>query len=787
MKTSISIKITALILALSFAVPSSYALYPAQPVEAQAGTAAACAAGLLVATGLSVPGWLKEVIGVPDGNGNTGQNLMNSASTYSGAFINCVLKPLAKIMIITLIRNIGSSIVDWVNSGFNGSPSFVTDLQGTLLDAADEAAGTFIEGSELGFLCNDFGFKIRLALALRYSQSFRQRSQCTLTKIGNNIETNGGAGWDNFLQVTTEPQNNEYGAFIIADSELAARMAKASGIQEKTIGFGQGFLSFSTCDDLETQEEANQRYLQDFKADGSSGSGVQVQTTNVNANSFGKYDAQGNQISAGTTDTKTKTVFSNSATPICRKKTIKTPGSVIAGKLNSTFAQGDIQAAVATEIDDVIAATMNQLAQKVITGAKGLLGLSRKRSTTQSYLAKYQNQFYGANGGDTGATSPIEDYQVPSYDAAAALINNDQQAQQIYDSTNVAAGQAVAQQQAQQAAIDGSLNSSGSEQNFALLKTASESSLGAGPASNAVNGIKDGAMSQYNPPAGTGEEPSPWWQVDLGSGKPIKEIRIWKVTSDSDAHTLGTIHVIASDGPNNNVWTSDAITPNATTPNPIVIPVGLTRQFVRIEKQGDLDNQCRLIYDTTYESCYHPLQLAEVEVIGTPTVPTIPGTSFATSTTSTASTPADDGIPAASTLAWMTATAPTTVSASAPLLYELHLTEQKALTVGNGVTIKSYLQRNGSTVPYLSVFSAYDFLFGTQNGGASTYSITPSADGGSFTLTNVTNDNPANYYIFRQTGAKKSGAMAGSYTIKTTVEDSSGTVLKTATASFLVQ
>jgi hypothetical protein len=698
-------------------------------------------------------------------------------------------------MVVALIRNIGSSIVNWVNSGFNGSPTFVTDLGGTLLDAADEAAGTFIEGSELGFLCNDFSFKIRIALALRYSRSFKQQATCSITKIGNNIATNGGNGWDNFLQITTEPQNNEYGAYVIADSELAARMFRATDHQEKTIAFGQGFLSFRTCDAYETPNEAAVRSASDTFNNTNTNPDVNTMFSS-GSNSIGKVDTS---LTAGAPASTlgqdpsvklgTPATFEQTA-PKCKSSSIKTPGSVIAGKLNSTFAQGDIQAAVATEIDDVIAATMNQLSQKVITGAKGLLGLSKKRSTAQSYLTKYQNQLYGQSAPvDTGATSPIEDYQVGNYDAAATLINNDQQVQQIYDSTNNAATQAVAQQQAQQEAINSAFGGSSSEQNFALLKPASESSLGAGPASNAVNGVKDGAMSQYNTPAGTGEEPNPWWQVDLGAGKPIKEIRIWKVTSDSDQHTLGTIHVIASDGANNNVWTSDAITPDATTPNPIVIPVNLTRQFVRIEKEGTLDTQCRIIYDNTYESCYHPLQLAEVEVVGTPSISGIPGTTIATSTTSSVSsnTIQNDGRTATSTLAWITVTTPGTISASNPLDYELHMTEEKALAVGNGVTIRTYLQKNGSAVPYLSVFSSYDFSFGRQGETASTYSINSSADSGSFVLTNVTNSNPSNYYLFKQVGAKKSGAATGSYTIKTTMEDSSGAIVKTATANFIVQ
>lgn len=799
MKKSISIKITALVLALSFVVPSAYALYPAQAnAAAGAGSAVACIVGWATAAGFAIPAFIKEIVGVPDGSGNSGQHMGDTASNNSQSFTSCVLKPLAKIMVVALIRNIGSSIVNWVNSGFDGSPAFLTDFGGTILDTADQAVGTFIEGSELGYLCNNFSFKIRLALAVNYSQSFRQRATCSLTQIGNNLATNGGAGWNNFLEVSTRPQNNEYGAYVIAENEIAQRAFRAVGIQEKEIAVGQGFLNRKVCEDQESPEElAARQHLSSFKTikGDNAAVGVQVTSTKVDLSSFGKYDIYGNQTEAGKTNTDTKTVFTTSEKPVCKKWTVTTPGSVIAGKINSSFAQGDIQAAVAQEIDDVIAATMNQLAQQVITGARGLLGMNRKKTTSQSYLAKYQSQLYGENASQ-GATSPIEDYQVSSYDAAAKLIDNDPQIDKIYESTNAAAEQAISQQQEQQAAIQEAFGGqSSTDQNYALSKPATQSSIGAGPASNATNGIKDGAASQYNAPAGTGEEQYPWWQVDLGTTKDIREVRIWKVTNESESDTLGTIRVVASDGPNDNVWTSDYITPTSASANPIVVAVNKARRYVKIEKQGTLDNQCRVAYEngpeTIYESCYHPLKLAEVEVIGTPSTAGIPGTSVSSSTSATSgssnNTVADDGRTATSTVAWETAVSPNTVTTSAPLDYELHLTQDKPLTIGSGVTIRTSLKRNGSPVSYLSVFSSYEFSYGRQGDVSSKYSISSSNDSGGFALTNVTNPSANGYYLFKQGGAKKPGGLSGSYTITTTVEDSFGTVLKTATASFVVQ
>ena len=52
----------------------------------------------------------------------------------------------------TALKSITRSILNWINSGFKGSPAFVTDLDGFLLDLADQTAGDFIYGTKLGFL-----------------------------------------------------------------------------------------------------------------------------------------------------------------------------------------------------------------------------------------------------------------------------------------------------------------------------------------------------------------------------------------------------------------------------------------------------------------------------------------------------------------------------------------------------------------------------------------------------------------------------------------------------------
>ena len=60
------------------------------------------------------------------------------------------------------IKRMTASTVKWINSGFRGSPAYVTDPQAYFLDIGDKVAGEFIENSGLDFLCSPIKAKIKI-------------------------------------------------------------------------------------------------------------------------------------------------------------------------------------------------------------------------------------------------------------------------------------------------------------------------------------------------------------------------------------------------------------------------------------------------------------------------------------------------------------------------------------------------------------------------------------------------------------------------------------------------
>lgn len=167
---------------------------------------------------------------------------------------------LTTILVKPLIRQFTNSLVQWINNGFQGSPMFVTDPAGFFIGVADRIAGNFIEGSELGFLCEPFRFPIRLALNLNYSARFEDEIGCTLSDVINNVEgftkDFSQGGFQAWFSMTQNPQNNPYGAYIQSSIEMDRRLMEALDLEEKDLNWGQGFLSWRECigHDIDTQE-----------------------------------------------------------------------------------------------------------------------------------------------------------------------------------------------------------------------------------------------------------------------------------------------------------------------------------------------------------------------------------------------------------------------------------------------------------------------------------------------------------------------------------------------------
>lgn len=174
--------------------------------------------------------------------------ISSAASNYL-ALKESTLDGIAWALVNLLIKEMIKSTTKWVASGFQGSPAFVTDLKGFLLDLADKVAGDFIYGSNLQFLCSAFKLDIQIALELQYNKSRGDyQAKCRLSSVINNIENFlagdfMSGGWEGWYDMTLTPGNNRFGAYMEAQAGLSVALTNEKGQQLEILKWGSGFLS----------------------------------------------------------------------------------------------------------------------------------------------------------------------------------------------------------------------------------------------------------------------------------------------------------------------------------------------------------------------------------------------------------------------------------------------------------------------------------------------------------------------------------------------------------------
>ncbi|MEY2664409.1 MAG: hypothetical protein RIT04_217 [Candidatus Parcubacteria bacterium] len=199
-----------------------------------------------------------------------GIDALNYISNYSMKYKAFVLDPIAYAIAKALLQQLTASVVNWINSGFNGSPSFLTDPGSFFMDITDQVVGEYVEkNGQLKKLCSNFGIDLRIALSFKYRPYSQKTYECTLSGIINKLQKPGSlisingftagdfaqGNWPAFVSLTTEPQNNFMGAYLQADSELSYRIADRKAQQKDELNQGRGFLSWKKCTDAPPSED----------------------------------------------------------------------------------------------------------------------------------------------------------------------------------------------------------------------------------------------------------------------------------------------------------------------------------------------------------------------------------------------------------------------------------------------------------------------------------------------------------------------------------------------------
>jgi hypothetical protein len=307
----------------------------------------------------------------------TKPSIISTAISQAGTFISTklqevkayILDGLAFAVINTIIEMLTRDILNWINSGFKGNPAFIQNPEQFFLDVGDQVTGQFLQGSDLALLCTPFSAQVITALATYRGKTGRY--QCTLSKVITNSQNfvnnlSSSDTWNNWLQLTSNPANNPYGSFMMANDEISLRIAGETFTQSKLLDWGKGFFSVPDPDCAATNAAARK--------------------------SSGTY---GHIASASD----------------CPKVT---PGAAIENQLNANLDSGRQRLVIATSFNQIVSALLSQLAKQALTGAGGLLGLSQSRSNSgsssnSSYLSKLNGQSISADSAKSLGTSALSD------------------------------------------------------------------------------------------------------------------------------------------------------------------------------------------------------------------------------------------------------------------------------------------------------------------------------------------------------------------------------------------
>lgn len=291
-----------------------------------------------------------------------------------------------KVALHTVLAQLTNSIIKWIQSDFQGQPGFVTDWQSYLSDAADAAAGRFLNELAGVNLCSSFKPQIQLVFSLPVPE-FSTKAACTLEGILENANATIDSFYEDFTsggwtawEELNKPKNNAFGAYLMAmDAEYAQKFAEMNKREkESKSGFKptkqcQG-TSKSQYDQNKSNCDAWYTSISDGTADQSVVDAYSAQCSNVSGSGdASNMDPNSSDCSSSIVTAPDGTVeYSVNFAAIAPMKDLQESISNMMGKDGSDYAP---------YIVAIANALINQLVKDSITGLLGAVQQSDDSGT----------------------------------------------------------------------------------------------------------------------------------------------------------------------------------------------------------------------------------------------------------------------------------------------------------------------------------------------------------------------------------------------------------------------
>ena len=172
------------------------------------------------------------------------------------------IQSIGRLITKMLLQKLTLSTVNWINSGFDGSPSFIQNPGKFFGDIAENEILQF--GIEIQN--SPFGKEWLRNQALAYKTKFAENARYSLDELIQQTNPDYSAetfqtdfslgGWDAWTAMTQVPANNPLGAKLMFDNEIQKRLAGTSQSTaeqvHEALSQANGFLGDQRCINAET-------------------------------------------------------------------------------------------------------------------------------------------------------------------------------------------------------------------------------------------------------------------------------------------------------------------------------------------------------------------------------------------------------------------------------------------------------------------------------------------------------------------------------------------------------
>ena len=298
---------------------------------------------------------------------------MSASNSTAQNIKSFVLNGIAWNMAKLVVKDITAQTVNWINTGFNGNPAFVANPAQFFTNQADMAVTSALnnipgQNNLFNQMCSAFQVNVRLALATQYLQQARL-GQCSIQGLVKGysgfIQNFANGGWEAWMTVTQNQQNNPYGTFLAGQDTLNLGIASSIKKYQTQISTGKGFLSWESCSGTSP--------------------GSSIPQASIDA-----------CVAAGGSQKTCSGIGGPSAVPT--NCTTQTPGSVIESQLETQLGAPIAQLNLVNSINEIVSALLQQGIKSIFGAAKGgLAGLSQSQNgqpalTTQQLSTSDQSK-----------------------------------------------------------------------------------------------------------------------------------------------------------------------------------------------------------------------------------------------------------------------------------------------------------------------------------------------------------------------------------------------------------